>query len=388
MKKAGIGSTVFEQNGSGDVVRDWSMWLHWGESFLQQLLPADIAQRLREAETDPWIQLTQHEQENVPIFNGKTGKMLMELQRPSNRRLSRAKACRLLAQGLDIRYNKRLVDIRVREKVKAIFADGSSYAGSLIVGADSADSFVRTWLLGKETAKCTDVPIVVYNFAAQYPADFAVWLRQQPHRLMHMANHPDQNTWYMIANLDISDPNRPETWSFQHFMNLWTDKEPPRDPKERLRHFKQLAATHAEPFRSAALAVDDNTFVPYDRLKYWAKPILWDNFQGKVTLAGDAAHPMTAHRSQNLNNAFEDAAKFVEAIEDANNNPFSTLRLAVGGYDAEMFSRGEREIAVSFEQSYANTHWNQYMNSATVVFGHLPVPRTPATDIMTKAPSL
>lgn len=96
----------------------------------------------------------------------------------------------------------------------------------------------------------------------------------------------------------------------------------------------------------------------------------------------------TIDRSQNLNNAFEDAAKFVDAIVEATTCPFSTLRTAISAYDAEMFERGEREIAVSYEQSYASTHWNEYMKSTTVRFGHLPVPRTPAKDMAAKASSL
>lgn len=261
------------------------MWLHWGENFLQQLLPIDIALRLREADTDPYIHLTEHERTHAPIFNGKTGEVIVELKRPSNRRLSQKKACRVLSQGVQVFYNKELVDIDVRENVRAIFADGSSYCGNTIVGADSAESFVRTWLLG-DVARCSHMPMIAYNFEASYPAEIALWLREQPHRLHRMTVHPTQHTWYMIATLDVSDPFRPETWKFQHFMNLWTNDVPPEDSRDRLRHFKQLASTHAEPFRTAALAIDDNTFVPNDRLNYWARPVPWNNCRGMVTLAG------------------------------------------------------------------------------------------------------
>ncbi len=50
----------------------------------------------------------------------------------------------------------------------------------------------------------------------------------------------------------------------------------------------------AEPFRSAYLAVASNPNVALwcDRLGEWrTEP--WDNRSGRVTLAGDAAHPMT-----------------------------------------------------------------------------------------------
>jgi 2-polyprenyl-6-methoxyphenol hydroxylase-like FAD-dependent oxidoreductase len=50
----------------------------------------------------------------------------------------------------------------------------------------------------------------------------------------------------------------------------------------------------AEPFRSAYLAVASDPSVTFwcDRLAEWrTEP--WDNRNGRVTLAGDAAHPMT-----------------------------------------------------------------------------------------------
>lgn len=56
----------------------------------------------------------------------------------------------------------------------------------------------------------------------------------------------------------------------------------------------------AEPFRSAYLAVasDPGVTLWCDRLAEWrTEP--WDNRNGRVTLAGDAAHPML-HRTLHL----------------------------------------------------------------------------------------
>jgi hypothetical protein len=40
----------------------------------------------------------------------------------------------------------------------------------------------------------------------------------------------------------------------------------------------------------------NNTKVTYDKMAYWV-PVPWDNHEGRVTLAGDAAHPMTPRKS-------------------------------------------------------------------------------------------
>jgi 2-polyprenyl-6-methoxyphenol hydroxylase-like FAD-dependent oxidoreductase len=46
-----------------------------------------------------------------------------------------------------------------------------------------------------------------------------------------------------------------------------------------------------EPFRSSIMEISDTTPVFNDKLYYWV-PVPWDNRNGRITLAGDAAHPM------------------------------------------------------------------------------------------------
>lgn len=49
--------------------------------------------------------------------------------------------------------------------------------------------------------------------------------------------------------------------------------------------------TQFQPFRTAILAIPDDTQVPYTPVNYWiAQP--WDTQGGLVSIAGDAAHPM------------------------------------------------------------------------------------------------
>jgi 2-polyprenyl-6-methoxyphenol hydroxylase-like FAD-dependent oxidoreductase len=42
----------------------------------------------------------------------------------------------------------------------------------------------------------------------------------------------------------------------------------------------------------------DDTKIAYDKMAYWV-PIPWDNHDGRVALAGDAAHPMTPREPTN-----------------------------------------------------------------------------------------
>lgn len=61
---------------------------------------------------------------------------------------------------------------------------------------------------------------------------------------------------------------------------------------------KQKASNMCEPFRSAVMWMPDDTKIAYDKMAYWV-PIPWDNHDGRVALAGDAAHPMTPREPTN-----------------------------------------------------------------------------------------
>jgi 2-polyprenyl-6-methoxyphenol hydroxylase-like FAD-dependent oxidoreductase len=58
---------------------------------------------------------------------------------------------------------------------------------------------------------------------------------------------------------------------------------------------RQKASGMCEPFRSAVMWIPNDTKTTYDTMAYWV-PVPWDTHDGRVTLAGDAAHPMTPRK--------------------------------------------------------------------------------------------
>lgn len=109
-------------------------------------------------------------------------------------------------------------------------------------------------------------------------------------------NHILSSTDFTILTgivLDASNADRPETWRFQIHHAWWgaphvTDLA---DPKLRLQFFKERSSRLCEPFSTAAAALADDTVLPIDRGQQWS-PISWDNHDGAITIAGDAAHSM------------------------------------------------------------------------------------------------
>lgn len=86
----------------------------------------------------------------------------------------------------------------------------------------------------------------------------------------------------------------PETWKFQ-IMTSWRraeDSEEDATAAVGLAEIKMKTKDFAEPFRSANAWIPDGTPVYTNRMTYW-EPLEWNNHGGKISLAGDAAHPMT-----------------------------------------------------------------------------------------------
>lgn len=66
--------------------------------------------------------------------------------------------------------------------------------------------------------------------------------------------------------------------------------------KERLALIKDKAKGLGDPARSAFMWMPDDTEVHKADISYWV-PRAWNNHQGRLTLIGDAAHPMPPCKS-------------------------------------------------------------------------------------------
>ncbi len=95
---------------------------------------------------------------------------------------------------------------------------------------------------------------------------------------------------------------------------------------------------------------------------------------GRITLAGDAAHPMTFQRGQGLNHAITDSLRLFEAIQKFWDNGQKGIALekradAVSGYEKEMVARSGEEVRLGEKNSKMLHDWDMVMQSPAVTKG-------------------
>jgi hypothetical protein len=86
-------------------------------------------------------------------------------------------------------------------------------------------------------------------------------------------------------------PDHPESWIFHMAMAWMGESDNKMSYPERLAMIKGKAESLGEPARSAFMWMPKETEVHKADISYWVSQP-WNNYQGKLTLVGDAAHPM------------------------------------------------------------------------------------------------
>lgn len=269
------------------------MGLHWGSPILKSLIPPKSFEKLASTQVDPNHPLP--EKDSFNFLNGQTGEKIGATTIPHIYRLRRSKLRAVIAEGLHIQHEKVLTDITYEgDLVTAKFEDGTSATGAIIIGTDGARSDVRTYLCGAKEGALEDLPYAASIVQARYPAEQAKFLRSF-HPLYVAAPHPE-GMFSWVGLHDGTNADDPESWVLNHYISWYcpVDQQSQATNLERLKELQEKAKLYADPFRSAFLWLKDDQPVWYSPLKQWDPSAhSWDNRGGRVTIGGDAAHPMT-----------------------------------------------------------------------------------------------
>lgn len=225
--KAGIPVEVFEKqsfNKYQDRAGVWGMALHWSTYNVEACLPPEIFAHLKNAQTDPFTEVSDQFSKTIPLYNGKTGDLITHVEAEGPRRVHRGRLRDLLRTGLNVRFGKELHTFSVENStVIASFNGGKEvWKGAYLVGADgrkllrvqnwssrcmltfvSARSKVRSSTVPEGESQLEPAPIVVFvsvptyqvvvflyfaltglmiqNFGATFTADQALHVRSQIH---------------------------------------------------------------------------------------------------------------------------------------------------------------------------------------------------------------
>jgi 2-polyprenyl-6-methoxyphenol hydroxylase-like FAD-dependent oxidoreductase len=319
------------------------MGLHWGAPSLKSLLPDEWSTSkdgLQRTQVNPHIPTAKHE--TMTFLQGDTGETIHAITLEYFYRLRRSKLRALLSQGVQVQYNKRLVNITYATdgtSVTAHFEDGTAATGGLLVGADGARSSTRQCLLGPSLSAITKLPYAATFIQQKYTREQALYLRSSS--VLLSAVHPAGHV-AVFGMQDIADPDVPESWTFFFYISWpssveeqtatahWTNAQ-------RFAQQKEFAKNHCDPWKSALEWASDETSVWYLGFSDWdprKEGCRWDNAGGRVTMVGDAVHPMTYQRGQGLNHSVTDAALLRDAL----------VKIKEGGDQKELITAFEDEI--------------------------------------------
>jgi salicylate hydroxylase len=225
------------------------------------------------------------------------------------------------------------------KQVKAHFESGKTVQADLLIGADGINSVVRQGAIGD--CHATYAGRMSWRGVIQYPHE-----QLAPH-VATLLTAFDHKNMFLI---DLG-----EGYTFWSASALLTHEALARrhlDAKERV---LELFTGWAEPVEAIIAATPEADIIERpirDRL-----PINhWSN--GRVTLMGDAAHPVVPSLGQGANTAFEDAYELAECLSNA-----PDIETALHVYETSRIPRTE----VIYDRS-ANLGRNSYQSDSEATF--------------------
>jgi 2-polyprenyl-6-methoxyphenol hydroxylase-like FAD-dependent oxidoreductase len=236
--------------------------------------------------------------------------------------LSRARLHQVLLDGLDaVQLGRALVGYEEDEQgVLARFADGSTAYGALLVGADGLRSRVRSSLKPDEPLRYAGYTswrgIAQHDDAAPEKQIAEIWGRGERFGIVPIGY--GETYWFAVANAPEGARDGDPLGEVERRFAGWSDE---------IR--KLLAATPRERVIRADI---------HDR-----KPISgWS--RGRVTLLGDAAHPMTPNLGQGACMAIEDAVVLARCLHESDD-----LSAALAAYAAQRLQRTSHMVKSSWQ---------------------------------------
>ncbi|EPE06651.1 fad-binding domain containing protein [Ophiostoma piceae UAMH 11346] len=368
LQKNGFDVVIYDRDASVDSrSRDWTIVLHWALPVMQSLLPKSLAAKLSHAICNPDLAFDASV-ETLAVYNGITGDKLFASPMPGSRRISRQRLRQVLVEGLDVKWGKKLEKIEKTETTDAdvlrlVFEDGTEDAG-YVLAADGASSRVRALVVGDATkAQSTPSGLLFATAIVNYKDEAKVKSVTDLHPVAAIAMGADAvgGCGVLHVNDGKGGPARAVADWTTFVIKIWRGTLPAATSSSdviRLLKESDSSKSLAAPFSSQIDWIpEDGSSVCYvDEMKYWVAPGPFGTdttLDHRVTLAGDAAHPMLIYRGQGFQHAITDADNYVKALVSIRAAGWSAeaRRATMAAYDAEMVERGGKAVAQSVQEA-------------------------------------
>jgi 2-polyprenyl-6-methoxyphenol hydroxylase-like FAD-dependent oxidoreductase len=224
------------------------------------------------------------------------------------------------ATAADIRLGARCVGFEQNDRrVKALWSDGNSVEGDLLIGADGLHSVVRAQLFGAKKPRY---------------AGYIAWRAITGFKHRRLLPGISLGRGSQFGQVPLKQANRVYWFATQNL---------PQGPNRSHASFKQnlLAVFRRwhQPIPELIEATDESVIV---RTELYDRRPLKRCGHGTVTLLGDAAHPMTPDLGQGACQALEDAAVLTRCLENTN-DPVAALR----NYESRRIRRANSFVRAS-----------------------------------------
>jgi salicylate hydroxylase len=197
--------------------------------------------------------------------------------------------------------NKRCTSLtQSNEQISVSFADSSTFAADLLVGADGIHSVVRNTfhtdqpVFSNQIAYRGLLPMDRLSFLGEDRHKFCMWLGPERHFLIYPVSRG--TLLNVVAFVPPEGDWRIESWGAQGDLNQLASEFSGWDP----------AVLHVIQAMDSTMR-----WALYDRepLDYWSV--------GRVTLLGDAAHAMLPHQGQGAGQSIEDAMILAHCLQES-----------------------------------------------------------------------
>ncbi|KAI0122659.1 putative monooxygenase [Daldinia grandis] len=357
LRKQGIPFEIFERDaGAHSRFLGWAIGVHTILGDLVSSFPDDLPPI---KESISHLSPLKLEAQLAFYFHGKH----IAVQSTPDQPVIRANRPRFrdwLSTHIPIQWGKKLTRVeQVQDEIRLHFEDGTTATGDVLVGADGVNSFVREHLLGVSNKELLrPIPNCMINGETTLSGEAFERQLSIAHS-SYIAVGPASSKYFLFVGLNQVNPDG-KSGRYYWFIaaqdpsitdeDHWTKSASQAELYDYVVNLTStLEPRLSEIIRSTAVSdVKTKPFIIRDG-EIEHLPV------GRITLLGDAAHPMSPFRGEGGVHAFRDALNLSKAIGQLKSNDTSEIESLFDPYQKEMLERGVRAVKASRSQHSFST---------------------------------